>query len=48
MRNVLAHGYNIVDFGKLHATIRDDLPPLIVALRDILARRGDPADRLDS
>lgn len=40
LRNRLIHGYDAVDFDILWSIVRDDLPPLIVALRRIL-EEGD-------
>lgn len=37
MRNVLIHDYPGVDLEVVWATIRDDLPPTIARLREILA-----------
>jgi len=37
MRNRLIHGYDSVDFDILWQTVREDLPPLIAALENILA-----------
>jgi uncharacterized protein with HEPN domain len=37
MRNRLIHGYDLVDFEILWQTVVEDLPPLIVALENILS-----------
>ena len=36
MRNRLVHGYDIVDLDLLWRTVREDLPPLIASLREIV------------
>jgi uncharacterized protein with HEPN domain len=36
MRNRVIHAYMDVDLGIVAATIRDDLPPLIISLRQAL------------
>ena len=36
MRNRLTHGYDVIDCDLLWDTVRDDLPPLITALRKIV------------
>ena len=36
MRHVLAHGYDIIEYAVIWDTIRNNLPPLIVQLREIL------------
>ena len=38
MRHVLAHGYDIIKPKTIWDTIRDDLPPLIRQLDEILGR----------
>jgi uncharacterized protein with HEPN domain len=40
MRNRLIHGYDKVDLDVLWDTIQDDLPALIVQLREALGQRG--------
>ena len=40
MRNRLIHGYDVVDLDVLWDTIRDDLPALIVRLRQALGQAG--------
>ncbi len=37
MRNLLVHGYDIIDHQILWNTIRSDLPPLVDQLRSILS-----------
>ena len=37
MRNLLVHGYDIIDHGILLETIKTDLPPLVEQLQSILA-----------
>ncbi len=39
MRNRLVHGYDKVDLNVLWDTVRDDLPALVVQLRDALGER---------
>ncbi|MBN1273439.1 MAG: DUF86 domain-containing protein [Candidatus Aminicenantes bacterium] len=36
MRNRLIHGYDIVDYELLWATVTTDLPPLITVLEEVL------------
>lgn len=36
MRNVLAHGYDIIEYAIIWDTVRNSLPPLIAQLRQIL------------
>ncbi len=36
MRNRLVHGYDVIDLDLLRRTIKEDLPPLIAALREVL------------
>jgi uncharacterized protein with HEPN domain len=36
MRNRLIHGYDVVDYDLLWDTVREDLPPLISALEELL------------
>ena len=36
MRNRLAHGYDVIDYGLLWDTVIGDLPPLIEALQRIV------------
>ena len=36
MRNRVIHAYMDVDLGIVVATVRDDLPPLVVSLRQAL------------
>jgi len=38
-RNRLIHGYDYVDYDILFDTIKNDLPPLIEALADILQKK---------
>ena len=38
MRNRLVHGYDAVDLRVLWDTVTDDLPPLIQALAEAIAR----------
>ncbi len=38
LRNRLIHGYDGVDFDILWSIVRDDLPPLITALRTMLGK----------
>ncbi|MFW6118912.1 MAG: DUF86 domain-containing protein [Planctomycetota bacterium] len=40
LRNRLVHGYDSVDLDILWAIIRDDLPPLIATLEDVLDEEG--------
>jgi len=40
MRNRLIHGYDKVDLDVLWDTIQDDLPALLVQLREALGERG--------
>ena len=40
MRNRLIHGYDVVDLDVLWDTIQDDLPALIIQLREALGQRG--------
>jgi uncharacterized protein with HEPN domain len=40
MRNRLIHGYDKVDLDVLWDTIQDDLPALVVQLREALGERG--------
>ena len=39
MRNLLIHGYDIIEHQILWETIRSNLPPLVDHLQDILAER---------
>jgi uncharacterized protein with HEPN domain len=39
-RNRLIHGYDNVDYDILFETIKNDLPPLIEALANILQKKG--------
>jgi len=39
-RNRLIHGYDYVDYDILFDTIKNDLPPLIEALANILKKNG--------
>ena len=41
MRNLLAHGYDIIEYEIIHDTIRDSLPSLIVLLESILKNSGE-------
>jgi uncharacterized protein with HEPN domain len=36
MRNKLIHGYDIIEIAVVHDTVKDDLPPLIQQLEEIL------------
>ena len=36
MRNRLVHGYDVVDYDLLWDTVNNDLPPLIIALKEIV------------
>jgi len=38
MRNRLVHGYDVIDLDLLRRTIREDLPPLIAALQEVLRK----------
>jgi uncharacterized protein with HEPN domain len=38
MRNIVAHEYHRVDPDELWKTLTQDLPPLVVLLRDLLER----------
>jgi uncharacterized protein with HEPN domain len=38
MRNRLVHGYDIIDLDLLRRTVKEDLPPLIASLQEILGR----------
>ena len=44
MRNRLIHGYDYVDYDILWEAITSDLPPLIAALDEVLARPGLEGD----
>jgi uncharacterized protein with HEPN domain len=37
MRNWLIHGYDVVDLDSLWDTVTDDLPPLVDAIKNLLA-----------
>ncbi len=37
MRNVLIHGYEIVDHEVVWATIHEDVPAVVAAIRAVLA-----------
>ncbi len=37
-RNVIAHGYAVLDHGRLFRTVTEDLPGLIVALEQIVEK----------
>jgi uncharacterized protein with HEPN domain len=39
-RNVIAHGYAVIDHGRLFETVTDDLPPLIARLEEIMGERA--------
>jgi uncharacterized protein with HEPN domain len=39
LRNRLIHGYDEVDFDILWAIVQDDLPPLVVQLKQALSDR---------
>ncbi|MFE2655967.1 DUF86 domain-containing protein [Brevibacterium sp. NPDC059310] len=41
-RHVIAHGYATVDSERVWRMIRDDLPQLIVSLRNLLEEFGPP------
>jgi uncharacterized protein with HEPN domain len=41
MRHRVSHGYDTVDTDLLWDTIRDDFPPLIAVLEDVLRPSGD-------
>lgn len=41
MRNVVVHNYDNVRLVTLWETVRDDLPPLVSVLQDILEREAD-------
>jgi uncharacterized protein with HEPN domain len=36
MRNRLVHGYDVVDLDLLRRTVKEDLPPLIASLQEVL------------
>lgn len=36
MRNVLAHGYDVIDYRIIWDTLEHDLPPLRMQVRDLL------------
>jgi len=38
MRNRLVHGYDVIDLDLLRRTIKEDLPPLIAALQEVLQK----------
>jgi uncharacterized protein with HEPN domain len=37
MRNKLIHGYDIIEFGIVHDTVKQDLPQVVAQLDAILA-----------
>jgi len=37
MRNKLIHGYDVIEFGIIYDTVKDDLPPLVRQLRAVLS-----------
>ncbi len=39
-RNVLAHGYDVVDAGLVWRIVQDDLPPLVARVADLLRPLG--------
>ena len=39
-RNILVHGYDVVEDATVWTTLRDDVPLLIEVLRDLLAELG--------
>ncbi len=41
MRNMLIHGYDVVDLDILWKTITEDLPATIHALREALSKKDD-------
>ncbi|HHH76176.1 MAG TPA: DUF86 domain-containing protein [Phycisphaerae bacterium] len=38
MRNRLVHGYDVIDFELLWGTVKNDLPPLVEALVEIVEK----------
>ena len=48
MRNRLVHGYDTVDLAVLWDTIQDDLPALIVQLREALGQSGQDGPKATS
>jgi uncharacterized protein with HEPN domain len=36
MRNKLIHGYDVIEFAVVYDTVRDDLPPLVQQLDEII------------
>jgi len=36
-RNVIAHGYAVLDYGRLFRTVNDDLPGLVTTLEKIVS-----------
>ena len=38
MRNRLVHGYDVIDLDLLRRTIKEDLPPLIATLQEVLQK----------
>ena len=43
-RNVLIHDYPVIDLEIVWQTIRDDLPPTVARIREILALEQDSDD----
>jgi len=41
MRHVIAHGYDIVEYTIIWDTVRNNLPPLIEQLREVLDNEPD-------
>ena len=39
-RNILVHGYDVVEDATVWTTLRDDVPLLVEVLRDLLAELG--------
>jgi uncharacterized protein with HEPN domain len=37
MRNKLIHGYDVIEYGIVYDTVKDDLPLLVQTLNDILS-----------
>ena len=42
-RNVIAHGYAVIDYGRLFSTVTNDIPTLILNLERIVERLSKDA-----
>ncbi len=47
-RDVMAHGYDVVEWARIAAVIEDDIPEVVREGRRLLAGFGAPPDRAES